>query len=358
MDAPTPSGLPVPPATPLAPFRGQVRDVGDPTAESFVARPDLSVVIVSYHCRDDVLACVDSVLTGVFDHTLEVLVVDNGSTDGTVAALQAEFGEVTVVEMGENAGFARANNRGIATSTGRHVLVLNPDTLVEAGALDLMIDWADDHPWAGVVAPGLVYPDGRDQQTARSFPTPAAAVFGRRSPLTRWFPENRWSTQFLSGRDHQGDEPFRVDWVSGACMLVPRLVIDEAGAFDEDFFLYWEDADWCRRIADAGYQTWVVPKARVVHDEGGTRGHAWPVPVVYHFHRGAYLYWRNHHAPEPWNPTRWAAAGALAARGTGIVARDRVRARVGGRTSAPTPSPVPTSVLPGPVESPAEQVKP
>jgi len=337
-------------------------ELKDPTSESFAPRPDVSVIVVSYHCRDDVLACVDSVLTGVFDHTLEVLVVDNGSTDGTVGALRGEFPEVTVLEMGVNAGFARANNRGIAASTGRHVLVLNPDTIVEAGALDLMIDWADDHPWAGVVAPALVYPDGRDQQTARSFPTPAAAVFGRRSPLTRWFPENRWSTQFLSGRDHQGDEPFQVDWVSGACMLVPRLVIDEAGGFDEDFFLYWEDADWCRRIADAGFQTWVVPKAHVVHDEGGTRGHAWPVPVVYHFHRGAYLYWRNHHAPEPWNPTRWAAAGALAARGTGIVARDRVRARVAAqvarRATAPIASPVPPRVLPGPVESPAEQVKP
>ncbi|MGZ4727884.1 MAG: glycosyltransferase family 2 protein, partial [Acidimicrobiales bacterium] len=142
----------------------------DPTTPG----PDVSVIIVSYHCRDDVLACVDSVLTGVFDHTLEVLVVDNGSTDGTVEALRAEFGEVTVLEMGVNAGFARANNRGIATSTGRHVLVLNPDTVIEAGALDRMVDWADDHPWAGVVAPALVYPDGRDQQTARSFPTPAA----------------------------------------------------------------------------------------------------------------------------------------------------------------------------------------
>jgi len=141
-------------------------------------------------------------------------------------------------------------------------------------------------------------------------------------------------------------------------MLVPRFVIDETGAFDEDFFLYWEDADWCRRIADAGFETWVVPKARVVHDEGGTRGHAWPVPVVYHFHRGAYLYWRNHHAPEPWNPTRWAAAGALAARGAGIVARDRVRTRVTARPRPTTDRSRPRSVLPGPVESPAEQVKP
>ncbi|MGZ4728992.1 MAG: hypothetical protein ACXWB2_14830, partial [Acidimicrobiales bacterium] len=88
-----------------------------------------------------------------------------------------------------------------------------------------------------------------------------------------------------------------------------------------------------------------------------TRGHAWPVPVVYHFHRGAYLYWRNHHAPQPWNPARWAAAGALAARGTGVVARDRVRQRIADRR-AEADVPRSPSVLPGPVESPAEQVKP
>jgi len=286
--------------------------------------PDVTVIIVTYHCRDHVLACVDRTLASVLDHTLEIVVVDNGSTDGTLEALAENHPEVRVVPMARNAGFARANNRGIAESAGRYVLILNPDTLVEVGAIDVMVDWADDHPWAGVVAPALVYPDGRDQLTARAFPTPAAAVFGRRSPLTRWFPANRWSTRFLAGRDHSGDEPFAIDWVSGACMLVPRAVIADVGAFDEDFFLYWEDADWCRRMADAGYQVWCLPKARVVHDEGGTRDHRWPAPVVVHFHRGAYLYWRNHHAPQPWNPTRWLAALALTARGAAIVARDRL----------------------------------
>ena len=245
----------------------------------------MAVIIVSYHCRDHVVACVDQVLASVLDHRVEVIVVDNASADGTEEALAGRAG-VRVLQMGRNAGFARANNRGIAASTGRHVLVLNPDTLVEVGAIDRMVDWADDHPWAGVVAPALVYPDGRDQQTARAFPTPSAAVFGRRSPLTRWFPRNRWSTRFLAGRAHHGDEPFEIDWVSGACMLVPRCVIADVGAFDEDFFLYWEDADWCRRMADAGYQVWCLPKARVVHDEGGTRDHGWPTPVVVHFHRG------------------------------------------------------------------------
>lgn len=305
---------------------------------------DVAVVIVSYHCRDDVARCVASVLASVHSVAVEVVVVDNGSTDGTVELLRAGFRAVEVIEMGENAGFSRANNRGIAATTARHVLLLNPDTVVDPGALDRLVAFADADPAVGVVAPRLVNPDGTDQLTARAFPTAAAAVFGRRSPLTRWFPRNRWSTRFLAGRDAAGDEPFRIDWVSGAAMLVPRTVIDRVGGFDEAFFLYWEDADWCRRIHDAGFEVWCEPRARVVHDEGGTRGHAWPTPVVRHFHRGAYLYWRKHHAPQAWNPARWAAAGALTVRAGAVVARDRFRDRVRAHTPAPAVVPVPVPV--------------
>lgn len=286
---------------------------------------DVSVVIVSYNCREHVLACVSSVLDSVHGHRLEIVVVDNDSHDGTAEALVERFDQVRVIPMGCNAGFAVANNAGIAATSGRNVLVLNPDTLVEPVAIDVLVDWLDQNPDAGVVAPRLAFPDGSDQLTARAFPTPAAAVFGRRSPLTRVFPRNRWSTRFLAGRDHDGDEPFRIDWVSGACMLVRRDVIDRVGGFDPEFFLYWEDADWCRRIADAGFTVWCVPKARVSHDEGTTRGHAWPAPVVRHFHRGAYLYWRKHHAPQPWNPMRWLAAAALGLRSQLIILRNSTK---------------------------------
>jgi N-acetylglucosaminyl-diphospho-decaprenol L-rhamnosyltransferase len=284
---------------------------------------DLAVVIVAFRCRDDVLASVGRVLETVLQHRLEVVVVDNDSRDGTTQALADRFGEVRVLPMGRNVGFGRANNAGIAATTARNVLFLNPDTLVEPTALDTMVAWLDGHQGAGVVAPRLLHADGTDQHTARAFPTPAAAVFGRRSPLTRLFPRNRWSRRFLVGRDHLGDEPFEIDWVSGACMLVPRAVIAEVGAFDPEFFLYWEDADWCRRIKHARYSVWCVPKALVVHDEGGTRGHEWPAPIVCHFHRGAYLYWRKHHAPQAWNPLRWAAAAVLACRAFVIILRNK-----------------------------------
>lgn len=280
---------------------------------------DLDVVIVSYRCRDLVqqtLAALEAAGEGL---ALSVHLVDNASGDGTVESVRAGFPKVDVVANGANAGFAAASNTGLRRGHGRHVLLLNPDTRPAPGSLRTLVAFADAHPQAGVVAPRLVHPDGTDQRTARSFPTPAAAVLGRRSPLTRLFPGNRWSAAYLAAARQSATDPFRVDWVSGAAMLVPRPVVDMVGALDDGFFLFWEDADWCRRIADAGLQVWCVPAARVVHDEGGTRGHGWSTTTIRSFHQGAYRYWVKHHAPSPWDPRRWLAALLLTARAAVLV---------------------------------------
>jgi hypothetical protein len=314
---------------------------------------DVSIVIVSYHCRDQVLACVDSITAADSARRVETIVVDNGSDDGTVEALADRADGVQVVPMGYNSGFAKASNVGIHRSRGRNVLLLNPDTVVAPGSLDGLADWLGAHGSAGVAAPRLVNPDGSSQRTARSFPTPAAALFGRRSPLTRWFPGNRWSSRYLSGRDHPEGEPFRTDWVSGAAMMVPASVIGQVGALDEEYFLFWEDADWCRRIVDAGFDVWCVPAAVITHDEGGTRAHGWSSTTVRHFHRGAYLYWRKHHAPQAWNPLRWAGAGLLATRAAAVAGSERLRGRRAAPAEAPATSrtsvPIPNA---GPVPIP------
>ncbi|MCU1537244.1 MAG: N-acetylglucosaminyl-diphospho-decaprenol L-rhamnosyltransferase [Humibacillus sp.] len=281
-------------------------------------RADLDVVVVSYQSAHLLTACLDSLRASGGDLELTVTVADNASTDGSAALVRARDDGTRVIEMGGNTGFSTANNRAIAAGSGRHVLVLNPDTVVTSGSLRTLVDFADAHPRAGVVAPRLLNADGSPQLTARAFPTPAAAVFGRRSPVTRWFPDNRWSSRFLLERDHHGPEAFTVDWVSGAAMLVPRTVVESVGGFDEDFFLFWEDADWCRRISRAGHEVWCVPSAVVVHDEGGTRAHGWTPRTIRHFHTGAYLYWTKHHAPQPWNPLRYGAAGLLGARAAAL----------------------------------------
>lgn len=285
------------------------------------SRSDLDVVIVSYRSRDLVLRCLESLEAAAGNLTTTVVVADNHSGDGTVDALRGRYAHVDAFDTGSNLGFATANNRGIARGSGTYVLVLNPDTVVGPDTLMKLVDAAESlastgEP-VGVVAPRMVNRDGSPQRTARAFPTPAAAVFGRRSPLTRWFPHNRFSAAFLledvAGGRADG-APFPVDWVSGAAMLLPRSVIESVGGFDEEFFLYWEDADLCRRIRSAGHSVWCVPAAVVVHDEGGSRDHAWPPQSIVRFHLGAYRYWTKHHAPAPYNPARWLGALALLAR--------------------------------------------
>jgi GT2 family glycosyltransferase len=204
--------------------------------------------------------------------------------------------------------------------------LLNGDAIVAPGALDALVDFLDEHPDAGVAAPRLLNPDGSDQGTARMFPTPAAALFGRRSPLTRLFPRNRSSRRYLAGREHIGDEPFAIDWVSGACLMIPRRVVERVGLLDEGFFMHWEDADWCRRVKAAGFGVWCVPAARVVHAEGGSRG-GWPPAQVRHFHDSAYRYYAKHHLTGARRVLRPVARVALTARASLIIGRDALRAR-------------------------------
>jgi len=288
--------------------------------------PDLSIVVVTYNSREFIADCLRSVIATVrCEH--EVVVADNASVDGTVDLLRRDFPDVAVIEMGENAGFARANNRALAASTGRHAVLLNGDTLLGEGALDALVAHLDGNPAAGVASPQLLNTDLSDQRTARAFPTPAAALWGRRSPLTRWFPKNRWSARYLVGADPVGEDPYEVDWVSGACLMAPRHVLAQVGGLDEGFFMHWEDADWCRRVKDAGFGVYCVPSARVIHAEGGSR-RGWPPAQVRHFHRGAYRYYSKHHLTGPRRLLRPLAAAVLAGRAGLVITRDAAAERL------------------------------
>lgn len=288
----------------------------------------LSVLLVTYDSRRFIDACL-AALRDTVSVRYEVVLADNASHDGTLEHVRRTWPAVTCLDMGANTGFATACNRALGVSTGRHVLLLNGDAVVAPEALDALVGFLDAHPRAGVAAPLLLNEDGSDQGTARSFPTPAAAVFGRRSPLTRRFPGNRWSRRYLPAGPRGADGPVEVDWVSGACLMVPRRVVEQVGALDPGYFMYWEDADWCRRIKAAGYGVWCVPAARVVHAEGGSSGGGWPVRQVLRFHRAAYRYYRIHHLQGGWVALAPLAAAALTGRGTAIVLRDAVSRREG-----------------------------
>lgn len=287
-----------------------------------MSSPDLSVVIPTYRSAGFIGACLESVHSGSLD--VEVIAVDNASPDDTVGTIRRVRPDAAVVEMGRNAGFAAAVNEGVRHARGRNVLLLNPDTVVRPNALDAMAALLDTDTAVGVVAPRLLNIDGTDQATARAFPTPAAAIFGRRSVLTRLFPGNRWSRRFLIGLDHDSDERFPVDWVSGAALMSPRALFAELGGFDEGFFMHFEDTDWCHRVKDAKRSVMCEPAAEIVHLEGGCR-QGWPAEQVRHFHYGAYRYWRKHHLTGPRVVLRPLVAAALAARAIAVLSTNQLK---------------------------------
>lgn len=266
---------------------------------------DCSVVLVNYRTDEPLAECLGSLAKTAGGLTLEIIVVDNGGTLRP-AGFRERFPGVELIENRENVGFARASNQGIRRARGRHVLLLNPDTLVHEGAVQAMVHYLDAHPAIGAVGARLLDPDGTLQYSCRRFPGYFTIFFGRYALLSRLLPGNAASRDYLYlDWDHLGVR--EVDWVSGACLMVRRAVIEEVGPFDEGYFLFVEDMDWCRRIRDAGWSVVYLPDAVVTHAIGVSRG---PVPprVVWARHRGMLRYVRKHFRP-PWPVLALVATG-------------------------------------------------
>lgn len=229
--------------------------------------PELSVIIVSYRCRDHLRNCLDSLAAQRDEVDMEVLVLDNHSGDDTLRAA-ADHPWVIAEDLGENAGFGRANNIGFARATGRAVLALNPDTIVPPGALRACLDELWANPDIGVLSPKLVDPQGRlDRRCKRGFPTMWSSFCyftGLDQRLT-----GRRSTRYTAGwlpEDQAGD----VESVMGAFMLMPRHALDRVGGFDEQFFMYAEDIDLCLRFIEQGWRVRYWPMVTVVHVGAGS----------------------------------------------------------------------------------------
>ena len=229
---------------------------------------DLSVVIVSWNVKQLLRECLASVYDSFegLGTIFEVLVVDNASTDGSADMVAEQYPETCLMANPENKGFAAANNQGLAETSGRHVVLLNPDTSLRGNALGTLLGFMDQTPSAGMAGPRLVFGDGSFQHSAFAFPSLAQAVFD-------FFPvHHRLTESRLNGRYPRSlyatRDPFAVDHPLGACMMVRRAVIEQVGGLDEQFFMYCEEVDWAMRIKQAGWSVFCVPAAEVVHYAG------------------------------------------------------------------------------------------
>ena len=227
---------------------------------------DLSIVIVNWNTHDLLRACLAALPAAVGGLSYEVVVVDNGSTDGSTAMVGRDFPEVLLLEPGENLGFARANNLAFARIGGEAVVLLNPDTVCQPGSLRTLRDCVRTEPDSAAAGPLLLDADGAPTITYGNFPAARyhwLALLGR---FRSWLPPLR--DQYFTFVPSV-DEPTRpVDYVAGACLLIPRSILDELGPLDERYFMYFEETDWCWRARQSGRRVIFCRGSRVHHFEG------------------------------------------------------------------------------------------
>ncbi len=229
---------------------------------------DISIIVVNLNTRELLHECLASVYAEGSQLRNEVIVIDNGSSDGSTDMVRRQFPGVRLVMNKWNEGFARPNNVGMQMATGRYLFLLNSDAALHPGALGRLSAFLDDHPAAGGCGPRLVYPDGRQQRSVKGFPS-LWTHFCDMFLLDRVFPHSR-----LFGRGEMMyfsyDRTQEVDHVMAAAFLLRREVIATAGAFDERFSIYYNDMDWCYRLKGHGWEIYYVHDAVVTHHGGKT----------------------------------------------------------------------------------------
>lgn len=254
---------------------------------------DLSILIVNWNTRDLLTLCLGAIPLAVGEWSHEVVVVDNGSTDGSPEMVRADFPWVRLIENGENAGFVRATNQAIAESRGDHLLLLNSDALAPPGSLARMVSFMRDHPDAGAVAPKLLNPDGSFQASYARFPTllsEGLSAFGLNRRL--------WGPHHPSPPPRPDEKPHPVDWAPGACLLLRRSALEAVGPLDEGFWMYSEDTDLCYRIHRAGWKVYYLPDVEVVHFGGASSKQCRPESVG-RLYRSKIRFFRKHYGPLP-----------------------------------------------------------
>lgn len=256
-------------------------------------RPDVSVVIVNWNTRGLLLDVIASLHEATHDTSMEIIVVDNASHDGSSAALRERYPDVTLIQNDENLGFARANNLGFEVARGRSLCLVNTDVIALDGVIDTLWSYLVANPQVGLVGPRTIDDHGgRTRQNCRRFPTLRNALGDH-----LWL--KRLGIPGLEGRalpmsTYENTHPAEV--LSGCFLMVRREAFDEVGGLDEDFFFYGEDTDWGRRFRDADWGCVYHPEAVAIHFGGGSTA-AYPIKYYLTMEKADLLYWQKHHPP-------------------------------------------------------------
>jgi N-acetylglucosaminyl-diphospho-decaprenol L-rhamnosyltransferase len=263
-----------------------------------VSAAEVAAILVNYNAGPMLRDALQSIADELAGRNWEAIVVDNASTDGSEAAVLSFAPRARLIRNEQNVGFARGVNQGLAQTAAPLILIMNPDCRLMPGAFATLKAGLERRDLCAIVGPRVLDPDGSVQGSARGDPDILTGLFGRTTLLRKILPDlpvsrrNVVSTDMLKhARPHM-----MVDWLSGACMLARRDALVKVNGFDERYFLYWEDADICRRLRSAGYHVRYVPGAVAVH-QGGVSSNGVRAAAIRAFHDSAYLYYVTHVAP-------------------------------------------------------------
>ena len=258
-----------------------------------VVPPDLSVVILSWNTWGLLEPCLRSLPAAVGGLRTQVVVVDNGSTDGSADRLARDFPSVELIRSPVNLGYARGVNRGLAATSGRWVALLGSDTEAAPGSLERLVQFLRDEPRCGAVAPRLENFDGTVQRACMRFPSLTTVLYWD-TPLGRWWPRSRELVRYqMLDWDHLDTR--EVEQPPGTCLVLPRAVLERLGPMDGDLWLFFNDVDWARRLDALGLRRWYVADAVVRHHLGGSTRHFADFGVEWHKNR--IRYYRKHFGP-------------------------------------------------------------
>lgn len=253
---------------------------------------DISVIIVNWNAKQLLIECIDSVIKDFGDLEVEVIVVDNDSTDDSVQSVRDTFKSVIVIENSENLGFSKANNIGIKQSSGKYICLINSDIIVKKGCLKNMFEYMERNISIGMLGPKLLNTDESIQTSCKKFPTIWNNIT-RTFFLHKLFPKSSFfSSEEMNYFLH--DRIKQVEALAGAFLMVRRKAISKIGLLDEAYFFYSEDIDWCKRFWEKGWKVVFFPKAVCIHHDGGSSK---KTPVAFHLRliQSKFIYMKKHH---------------------------------------------------------------
>lgn len=247
---------------------------------------DISIVIVNWNTKNLLLDCLTSIYETSKNISMEIWVVDNASSDGSVDAVKRFYPDVKIIQNSKNLGFAAANNRAFKRMQGRYAVLLNTDTVLMKGAVEAIYDFMENNPDAGMACGQLLNVDGSKQNSFANFPGLTSLLFGE-ALMERLLP-NKYPS-----KRNVGLSPMEVDSCIGACMMVREKAMQTVGWLDESFFFFFEETDWARRMKKAGWKVYMLPSAKIYHLQGQSVGHNVRSRIL--FYRSRYIYFKKWH---------------------------------------------------------------